>query len=171
MALKQKYKTLSKYETSCNVLHLSAVNRHTLSCVKSIYFMSSTHKVGHTCQPDRSQMTEFFQPTTHVRADWDWVSYVRSTARAAHNLTAVAYVNPTRVPPILAVDNVTNNMASAFSEIVLHDSRIGVKETSQKDKLVSELGITEEQIAKVRILNEKYKNHHISITILFKIAR
>ena len=24
-----------------------------------------------------SQMTEFFQPATHVRADWDWVSYVR----------------------------------------------------------------------------------------------
>ena len=44
--LKQKYKTMSKYETSCNVLHLSAVNRHTLSWVKSMYFLSSTQKVG-----------------------------------------------------------------------------------------------------------------------------
>ena len=41
-----------------------------------------------------------------------------------------------------------------------------MKESSQKGKLVSELGvsetITEEQIAKVKILNEKYKNHHIN---------
>ena len=36
----------------------------------------------------------------------------------------------------------------------------------EKDKLVSELGIdpiTDEQIAKVRILNEKYKNYHINV--------
>ena len=35
----------------------------------------------HTCQPDRGQITEFFQPTTHVRADWDWVSYVHRMCR------------------------------------------------------------------------------------------
>ena len=43
-----------------------------------------------------------------------------------------------------------------------------MKESSQKEKdqLVSELGIdpiTEEQIAQVRILNEKYKNYHINL--------
>ena len=42
----------------------------------------------------------------------------------------------------------------------------GENEYSQKGKLVSELGIgpiTEEQIAKVKILNEKYKSHHITV--------
>ena len=42
-----------------------------------------------------------------------------------------------------------------------------MKESSQKDELISELGsrpldpITEERIAEVRILNEKYQNHII----------
>ena len=43
-----------------------------------------------------------------------------------------------------------------------------MKESSQKEKdqLVSEQGIdpiTEEQIAKVRTRNEKYKNYHINV--------
>ena len=36
-----------------------------------------------------------------------------------------------------------------------------MNDSSQKGKLVSELGGTEEQIEKVRILNEKYRCHHI----------
>ena len=30
-------------------------------------------------------MTEFFQPTTHVRADWEWVSYVHRTYHIQSN--------------------------------------------------------------------------------------
>ena len=60
-----------------------------------------------------------------------------------------------------------NLVKKSFSEIPLHDSRIGVNETSQNDKLVSELGVglptTEERIAKVRILNEKHNIHHINV--------
>ena len=36
-----------------------------------ILFFVKTSRLSHTCQPDRSQMTEFFQPTTQVPADWE----------------------------------------------------------------------------------------------------
>ena len=70
-------------------------------------------------------MTEFFQPTTHVRADWEWVSYVHRTCRTQSNRLRTFKQNPRDKP-------------EAVSEM-----------------LISELGISEEQIAKVRILNEK----------------
>ena len=96
--------------------------------------LSSSSSLPPPCQPDRSQMTEFFQPTTHVHADWDWLSYVYRTCRTQSNRHRT--FNQT------LVHKVTNNRASAYSEMLLHDSRIRVKETSQKDKLVSELGVS-----------------------------
>ena len=89
-------------------------------------------------------MTEFFQPTTHVRADWEFV--------LTHSLTAVAQPNPRVSHP---VDRVTN--MRHLVKFVLHDLGTGVRGSSQKDELFTE------QIAKVPILNEKFKHHHINV--------
>ena len=73
-------------------------------------------------------MTEFFQPPTHVRADGNGrVSYMHRTCRAQSNRRRVTH----------SIDIVTNLMH--LVKCLLHDSWTGVNESSQKDKLVSEL--------------------------------
>ena len=48
-----------------------------------------------------------------------------------------------------------------FVKCLFHDSWLGVNASSQKNKLVSELGGGTKR--NLRILNEKYKIHHINI--------
>ena len=54
-------------------------------------------------------MTEFFQPTTHVRANWEWVSYVHRTCRTVY----VAHLNRTLVSPFCR----QRDKPEAFTEI------------------------------------------------------
>ena len=101
-------------------------------------------------------MTEFFfpnRPRTGALTGNGRVSYVHRTCRrpTQSNRRRTFKQNPRGTH---SVDGVTN--LGHLLKCSLYDSRTGVNESSQDDKLVTERGyIKEEQIAKVRILNEK----------------
>ena len=77
-------------------------------------------------------MTEFFQPTTHGRADCtgNGCRSMVCTAGAVHCLNVCH--------PFCRQRDKMRHLVKCL----LHDSRTGMKESPQKDKLVSELGVS-----------------------------
>ena len=99
-------------------------------------------------------MTEFFQPTTHVRADGEWVSYVHRLYRTYSNRRRTFKLNP----------SVTHSVDKASSEMFIAPFMNMCERIFSEGQASFKTGhITEEQIAKVRILNEKNKKHHNNV--------
>ena len=88
----------------------------------SMFLMSNNHPTvnltqPHTCQPDRSQMTEIF-PIDNARAlTWNGR---RACTATAPSLTAVAHLDITLVSPILS-QCVTNRRHSVKMLLPIHE--------------------------------------------------
>ena len=107
-------------------------------------------------------MTEFFQPTTHVRADCEWVSYVHRTYRT------LSYRRSTfKAEPFCR----QHDKQEGFSEIFIARFMNMCERTFSEGQACFKTmrrPVTEEQIAKVRIL---IRSRSIKTATLIKNAR